>query len=248
MSNVYVYNWMDIDRYLYISQNYSYLYMSNIFSQIALQGSSSSLCSHQHIYESAWLHSLATHCVIKVFDLFQSVGWKMVSDNHRKTCIRMYIVVLLIIVKTTRISLKRPLKPCNSQKAIFLIVHLREGCGGEWTGKFLSEARARGHRGQWTKRTILRAEPGISRLADQGSHSSANGCLFYSSSGEYSTCDGPVTALCFPFSSFQENVIHLSYSFLITLYWVNSIMWFLTYRSLDLEKAHLGLRSWTWSQ
>lgn len=95
------------------------------------------------------------HTLWSKFLISSNLGWKMVSDNHRKTCIRMYIVVLLIIVKTTCISLKRPLKPCNSQKAIFLIVHLREGCGGEWTGKFLSEARARGHRGQRTKQTIL---------------------------------------------------------------------------------------------
>lgn len=203
MSNVYVYNRMDIDRYLYISQNYSYLYMSNIFSPIALQGSSLNLCSHQHVYESACHHSLATHCVIKVFDLFQSVGWKMVSDNHRKTCIRMYIVVLLITVKATYISLKRLWKSCSSQKAIFPNVYLREGCGGEGAEKFLSEARTRGHRGQWTRRIILRAEPGISRLADWGRHFSANETLFYSSSGEYGTCDGPVTALCFPFPLFR---------------------------------------------
>lgn len=153
MSNVYVYSQMYIDRYLYISQNYSYVYMSNTFSQIALHGSSSNLCPCQHIYENVCWDSFACTVCDQSLRSFQLFGWKMFSAIHRKTCARMYTAKLLIIVKNTCINnnKKKLWKPCASQKAISSVPS-SEG-PMEDNGRHPPEARIRSHGGQGTKRT-----------------------------------------------------------------------------------------------
>ena len=168
--------------------------------------------------------ALPTQDVIKVsFHLFQPVGWKVVSNIHRKTCTRRYMVVLPILVKTL-VSLKKAVKATLLQEG-----HLPQ-CPPQGVG--------------WRAMDILVhwSQKGSQRLANKEDHSKSRSreswvrqprdsplceaeCALYSSAAGPVTSGGLVSASCFQSPLCWEVCTHGSSSFLIAVYWVSSAGW-----------------------
>lgn len=112
MSNVYEYSQMYIDRYLNIHLRIAHIPMSNIFSQIGLHWSNSSLCSHQQYIESLPRQPYQ-QIQYQAFD-FSNL---MVIKSLTFTCPRRVTVTLIIVVsikkKKKKTAGKEDTAPCR---------------------------------------------------------------------------------------------------------------------------------------
>lgn len=75
MSNEYEYSQMGIDRYLNIYCKITHISMSNIFSQIGLRWSNSSLCSHQQDMSKTTRATLSTNSISTLYFFFLIWWW-----------------------------------------------------------------------------------------------------------------------------------------------------------------------------
>lgn len=134
MSNAYEYSQMCIDRDLNIYLKVTHISMSNIFSQIGLHWSNSSLCSHQQDTGEPTHATLPTNSISSLWFFFSHL---MVKDIH--------------------LSKKRYCNPnhcCANKKQLVKIVwfpagnlcsvHLRGAILTWWAVKLLPGARMRG--------------------------------------------------------------------------------------------------------
>lgn len=164
MSNVYVYSQMYIDRYLYISQNYSYVYMSNIFNWIAFHGSSSI------VLLSAYVWKCLPTKLIKVFFIFSNLlagKWFLMKDlyksvqssgtyNRENTCtnkrwflMKDLCMVASLIIINTLVSIKNGRESQAPSR----------GCLPQWLPQ-------RGPWEQWTRSFSQRPQWGVTEASE----------------------------------------------------------------------------------